>query len=164
MLAPPEKKNPAMDGNPGEVIANNNVSSAHSNSEAEVKTFTSKKLDWLTHVSADALIKSVEFEVAFVIAQHVNATTGKAYLSDEVIAEYVRADQRTLRRVRKALRDRRWISWTRTGTANAYSMLFTNIASIAEDIAQRRFERGERRKERLRDRTPVSGPEMGYRT
>jgi hypothetical protein len=146
MLAPPERRSPAADGNPGEAQSKTDrAKSSYSNSDTDVKSFTSRKLEWLTHVSAHALVKPLEFEVAFVVAQHINATTGKAYLSEDVIGEYIDADPRTLRRARKRLKELGWITWSRTGTANAYALLYGNIAGVADDIAQRRAGRLKRR-------------------
>lgn len=160
MLAPPEKRSPAADGDPGEAISNNSASPQYSNRETDVKSFTSRKLDWLFHMSADHSVPLLSFKIGFVIAQHVNAQTGIAYLSDDVIREYVDADERTIRRGRKVLRDV-WVSWTRTGTANAYKLLYGRIAALADEIARRRSERADRRD---RERTSVSYLENRDRT
>lgn len=164
MLAPPEKRSPAADGNPGEASSINNAEPTYNNRDPDVKTFTSQKLEWLMHVSADTFVKPLEFQIAFVTAQHVNAKTGIAYLSDEVIAEHVRVDARTLRRGRKNLKDIGWISWTRTGTACAYKLLFERIATVADEIVERRCNRIQRREERLSDRTSESAHEKVDRT
>jgi hypothetical protein len=160
MLAPPRNGNPAADGNPGEVFSNNSASPQYSNSETDVKSFTSRKLDWLFHMSADRSVPPLSFKIGFVIVQHVNAQTGIAYLSDDVIREYVDADERTIRRGRRVLRDV-WVSWTRTGTANAYKLLYGRIAAVADEIAQRRAERANRRNI---ERTPASDLENHDRT
>lgn len=140
-------------------------------SEETIQTFTGRKLDWLKCCAFDRRIQPWDFEVAFVISQHVNARTLSAMLSDEAIADEAGGSPRNVRRARERLRSAGWIKWRRTRTANIYEMLFEKIGGILDAITAVRDERRDRRNARrqilaaaLSDRTPVSTLDCSCRT
>jgi hypothetical protein len=88
--------------------------------KAKRRSFTGDKLDWMVALSADPRLDSRAFEVGFQIAQHVNAQTGLAILSDDTISDKTAIPRRWVARARSDLRTCGWIDWRRTKTANIY--------------------------------------------
>jgi hypothetical protein len=52
----------------------------------QLATFTSRKMNWLTALAADIRLKPVDKLIGFVILQHVNRSTLKAWPSQETIS------------------------------------------------------------------------------
>jgi hypothetical protein len=73
------------------------------------RSFTGDKLDWMTALSADPRLDARAFEVGFCIAQHVNAQSGRAILSDDTISDKTGIPKRWVLRARQSLRDAGWI-------------------------------------------------------
>jgi hypothetical protein len=113
------------------------------------KSFTSLKLDWINALMSDSKISSTAFRVGFCIIQHVNEHTGLAFVSDETISDKTATCNRQVREARNLLRDKGWLIWKRTRTANRYRLLANNLnAIIDEQIIKKelRIERRDRRK------------------
>jgi len=100
-------------------------------------SFTGQKLDWITAAAYDRRIKPSHFEIAFIIAQHINKGTGKAFPSEAWIAEAVGVSERTVKRAVKLLGEIRWLNIKRKRTydpktkmwktRNVYSLRFENV-------------------------------------
>ena len=128
------------------------------------KTATSRKLDWLNALLVDPFLKSYAFKVGFCIMQHVNAQTWKAMVSDETIADKTSLSRRHVRNGRELMRDRGWIKWRRTRTANIYTPLDTNLNSLTDLLTTRRDARDDRRKKTaLRNGKPSATLSQGDR-
>jgi hypothetical protein len=113
-------------------------------------TFTSRKLDWLNCAAYDRRLEASDIRVALVIAKFINAKTGIARVSDEVIADEAGGiSARNVRRSRQRLLDARWVTWKRTQKANIYALRFDNIESILDVITLSRDQRKERRAAQL---------------
>jgi hypothetical protein len=98
--------------------------------EVRQRSFTGDKLDWMTALMADTSIASDAKVVGFCIAQHINAETGLAILSDDTIADKTGISKREVLRARMDLRSASWINWKRTGSANVYWTLGDPIQAI----------------------------------
>ncbi|MGY4237306.1 hypothetical protein ACVIIW_006253 [Bradyrhizobium sp. USDA 4449] len=112
---------------------------------AQLRSFTGDKLDWLSALSGDPRLDARAFEVGFQIAQHVNAQTGVAILSDDTISDKTGIPKRWVLRVRNALRSAGWINWKRTKTANIYWTLGGQINQVTDRQIVLREMRQERR-------------------
>lgn len=121
------------------------------------RSFTGDKLDWMTALSADPRIDARGFEVGFQIAQHVNAQTGVAILSDETIVDKTGIPRRWVQRARAMLRDVGWINWKRTKTANIYWIKSDNINAVIDHQVMLREARADRRA-RAKARRQVTPP------
>ena len=139
------------------------------------KTATSRKLDWLGALAVDPAVKPYAFKTGFAIVQHVNARTGWAMVSDETLADETSMTTRHVRRGRDLLRQRGWIQWKRTKTANLYRPLSKLLNSALDLLTTRRDDRQERRGDvqhrwtprsylTNRKRTPRSYPERTPRS
>ena len=123
------------------------------------KTFTSRKLDWLDCLAHDPLISALAFEIGYCIMSHMNAKNGRAWVSDETLADKSGNSERTVRRARSQLRAAGWFTWKRTSTANVYTPLFQKMNSMLDSIISKRDERKERR-ERRRQTTNSHRPKL----
>lgn len=127
---------------------------------AKLRSFTGDKLDWLSALSADPRLDARAFQVGFQIAQHVNAQTGVAILSDETISDKTGIPRRWVQRARNALRSAGWIDWKRTKTANVYWTLGGQINQVVDRQIVLKELRQERR-QRART-TPQELPPVAY--
>ncbi|EKS28232.1 helix-turn-helix domain-containing protein [Afipia felis] len=128
-----------------------------SDRDPDRKSETRRRLTIVNHAVADHRVASTAFQVLSIIAKHVNGRTGKAYLSDEVILEYLPVEERTVRRARNLLRDLEWIEWTKEGAANVYKLLDKNVPMIAQQIKERKERRLlNRAQQKESDRTSVT--------
>jgi DNA-binding FadR family transcriptional regulator len=103
-------------------------------------SFTGAKLDWINAANYDRRLTPMAFKVAVAVANHVNATTGKAFPSQELIAERVGTVARVVRRSLKTLAATGWLRVQRTRrydaktkrwkTHNTYSMLHGNVLAM----------------------------------
>ncbi|WP_316195364.1 MULTISPECIES: hypothetical protein [unclassified Bradyrhizobium] len=112
--------------------------------EADQRTYTGAKLDWMTALSADPGLDARAFEVGFCIVQHVNARTGCAMLSDDTISDKTCIPKRWVLRARGSLRDAGWIDWRRTKSANIYWTLGDRINAVTDHqtiLKEKRTER-----------------------
>jgi hypothetical protein len=115
--------------------------------EANLASFTGRKLDWLKCLAFDRRLQPqpFDFKVAFVIAQHVNQRTGSAMLSDDTIAyEAGGGSERNALRARKRLRDAGWLTWHRTRTANVYRLSFDKVERTLDMMTAAREARREK--------------------
>jgi hypothetical protein len=100
------------------------------------KSFTSRKLDWLTCVRFDRRINDHAYRVAATIADHLNEKTGRTMLSDDVIAfETGSKWPRKAVRARKLLRESGWLKWRRTRSANIYEPDYSRVNAMLATIA-----------------------------
>jgi hypothetical protein len=112
------------------------------------RTFTSQRLDWEKCLRFDRRIPPFACEVGCAIASHASATNGKAYVSDETLADEVGFTERYVRRARVRLRETRWLKWRRTGDANVYTLLFDQVSGHLDMFITAREARKEQRKKR----------------
>lgn len=130
------------------------------------ETFTSRKLNWVRCVMHDPLVPPWAFEIAYCIISHVNASYGRAFVSDETLADESGISVRTVRRARSLLHAAGWLNWKRTSTANVYEPLFEKVNGMLDAILIKRDERQERRKQRrtrlpkLADHRPRDGTKL----
>jgi hypothetical protein len=119
-------------------------------SDAETKTFSSRKFDWINAVAANRALKSPQVHLAVVISRFVNEKTGAARVSDETLLAHLDWNRATLFRNRKALVDKRVLHAATPGKfkAHIYRMRFEFIDTVNEYLAIRREEREEARAER----------------
>jgi hypothetical protein len=122
--------------------------------DASNRSWTSQKLDWLRCVSFDRTVKSFDFEVAFCIIQHANASGRTWPLSDETIAEEIGSGSvRNVYNARIRLRANGWFRWRRTGIGNIYEIRFEKVNSVLDALIVMREARKQRQKKRrIRDR------------
>jgi hypothetical protein len=123
------------------------------------RSFTGEKLDWMTALSADPRLDARAFEVGFCIAQHVNAETGLAILSDDTISDKTGIPKRWVLRARKSLKDAGWIDWQRTKTANIYWTLGHRINAVTDHqiiLREKRAERQTKAKNACLETPPVA--------
>ncbi len=67
------------------------------------------RLDWIDVMALDALLSHVAVRVAIVIAYHLNKHTGKAFLTQELIAQILRISERTVFAAIKELEERHYV-------------------------------------------------------
>jgi hypothetical protein len=115
----------------------------------EVKSFTAKKLDWLSALSVDPRVPSYAFHVGFCIVQHANARTGIAMVADGTVGDKTGLSRRHVQRARDLLRAIGWIDWKRTRTASLYHFKTDNLNSALDLLTMRRDNRQERWTERV---------------
>ena len=106
------------------------------------QSFTSRKMDWLDAVSYDRRLLPIEKVVAWRVMQCANAKTGKAWPSQEWIAERVNTVERVVRRSLKKLSETGWLkiyrkrtydSKTKTWkTRNVYVPLYGNVQAMLD--------------------------------
>lgn len=112
----------------------------------QAKRFAGEKFNWLDCVARDKRLKPAAFKVAYVIMQHVKASSGVAWVSDETLSDICGISAPMVFRHRESLREAGWLKWERTQNANHYTPLYHQVnAGLDAMIVQR-----ERRKE-LRD-------------
>jgi hypothetical protein len=105
----------------------------------------------MTAAAYDRRLKPSDFRVAFVIAQHVNETTGKAYPTEELIADRIGTTTRTVRRSITLLQEHGWLTKkqkrtydakTKTWkTRNFYWLRFDNVQIVFDAITASRLGR-----------------------
>jgi hypothetical protein len=131
-----------------------NDSDSPSNTKRNV-SFTGAKMDWMTAAAYDRRLKPSDFRVAFVIAQHVNEKTGKAYPTEELIADRIGTSVRTVMRSVGLLQEHGWLRIKRKRTydpknktwktRNIYWLRFDNVQIVFDAITAskigRRFKR-----------------------
>jgi len=112
----------------------------------DAQSFTSKKLDWLKCCCFDRRLHAYDFNVAYAIAQHINAKTGTTMLSDETIADETGGSTtRRVRRSRARLQDAGWLTWRRTRSANVYRLNYDQIDPMLDLFIAMRDARRENR-------------------
>jgi hypothetical protein len=79
-------------------------------------SFTSAKLDWITATAYDKQLSPNAFRVGVIIAQHVNEKTGRAYPSEQLIADRAGISRHTVMRSVKLLQDTGWLRIKRKKT------------------------------------------------
>jgi Helix-turn-helix domain len=107
-------------------------------------SFTGAKMDWMTAAAYDPRLKASDFRVAFVIAQHINESTGKGYPSEKLIADRIGTHERTVMRAVKVLHETGWLKIRRSRsydpktktwkTRNAYWMRHENVQTVFDAI------------------------------
>lgn len=118
----------------------------------QVKTFTSRKMDWLNGVSIDPEMTPHDFQVAFCIAQCMSIERGIGVIADDTIAESTGTTRRHVLESRKRLRARGWLDWKNTRTANVYVLLGDLVEAMIDRRTDLRDRRAEARFERLPSR------------
>jgi hypothetical protein len=127
--------------------------------EADQRTFTSAKLDWMTALSADPRLDARAFEVGFCIAQHVNAESGRAIVSDDTISDKTGIPKRWVLRARVSLKEARWIDWQRTRSANIYWTLADSISAVTDHqiiLKEMRTERQSKARKARQETPPLA--------
>ena len=123
------------------------------------RTFTGDKLDWMTALSGDPRLDARAFEVGFCIAQHVNAQSGLAIVSDDTIGDKTGIPKRWVLRARQSLRDAGWIDWRRTKSANIYWTLGDRINAVTDHqiiLKEKRTERQSKARKARQETPPVA--------
>jgi primosomal protein N' len=115
------------------------------------QSFTSRKMDWMTAAAYDRRLKPSDFRIAFVIAQHINKKTGKAFPSREEIADKANTSVPTVKRTIKLLQETGWITVRRKRsydpkvkgwkTHNFYWLRFENVQTVFDLIKASRLKR-----------------------
>ena len=148
MHRPPEREMPAIgranSSKVGAVGEERPTCISDPAADADQRMFTGSKLDWMTALSADPFMDARAFEVGFCIAQHVNAQSGLAILSDNTIGDKTGIPKRWVLRARLTLREAGWINWRRTKTANVYWTLGDRINAVTDHQIILREKRTER--------------------
>jgi hypothetical protein len=121
------------------------------NSNQSNQSFTSRKMDWMTAAAYDRRLKPSDFRVAFVIAQHINKDTGKAFPSQAEIADRANTSVDTVQRTIKLLEDIRWLTIRRKRTydpktkswktRNFYWLRHENVQIAFDNIAASKLKR-----------------------
>ena len=91
-------------------------------------------MDWITCAAYDRRLKPVDFEVAFVVMQHVNEKSHECFPSEQTIADKCGLSPRHVRRSLKRLCATGWLKSRRTRDANRYTVLFTNVNPILDNM------------------------------
>jgi hypothetical protein len=109
------------------------------------RSFTSLKLDWITGSVYDKRLNAIAFRVGVIIAQHVNGKTGRAFPSEQLIAERTGTSRWTVIRAVKLLQETGWLRIRRKKTfdpktkahkiRNSYWLRHENVQSIFDAIA-----------------------------
>lgn len=121
----------------------------------EVKTFTSRKLEWMDGVSIDPDLAPHDFQVGFIIAQCISAEKGIGTIADATIAQRTGTRREHVAKSRKKLRERGWLDWTNTRTANIYRLKFDLVERMIDLRITYREQRDEARFARLPSRRDV---------
>lgn len=112
-------------------------SNTHNN---KPKTFTTRKLEWLTCMAAD--LRPWAFQIMFWLSTHINEKTETAYPSEETLADFSGSPIRTVRRALKQARDRGWLKCQRRPNAsNVYTPLFDRVPETLAQIKAKREKR-----------------------
>lgn len=111
----------------------------------DLASFASEKFNWMDCLIRDHSLHPSAFKTAYVILQHTNAESGKAWVSDETIAEITGQTRATVQRHREALKIAGWLTWQRTSTASLYEPRFDKVNAGLDAIAIEREQRKERR-------------------
>ena len=91
-------------------------------------------MDWITCAAYDRRLKPVDFEVAFVVMQHVNEKTCECFPSEQTIADKCGLSARHVRRSLKRLCATGWLKSRRSRDANRYTVMFTNVNPILDNM------------------------------
>jgi hypothetical protein len=102
-------------------------------------------LDWLTATSYDRRLKSSDFRIAFVIAQHINGKTGKGFPTREEIADRAATSVETVKRTIRLLQETGWLRIRRKRTydpntkgwktRNFYWLRYENVQTMFDAMA-----------------------------
>jgi hypothetical protein len=94
----------------------------------------------MTAAAYDRRLKPIDFRIPFVIAQHANEKTGKAYPSQETIADKSGSTVQTVKRAVKLLQQTGWLNIKRKRTydpkaktwktRNFYWLRFDNVQTM----------------------------------
>lgn len=120
-----------------------------------VKTFTSRKLEWMDGVSIDPDLAPHDFQVAFIIAQCISVEKGIGTIADATIAQRTGTRREHVAKSRKKLRKRGWLDWANTRTANIYRLKFDLVERMIDLRITYREQRDEARFARLPSRRGV---------
>jgi len=117
-------------------------------------SFTGAKLDWMTAAAYDRRLKPSDFRIAFTIAQHANEKTGKAFPSQETIADLTGTSLDTVQRAVKLLAETGWLKLRRSRgydpkkktweTRNIYWLRHDNVLMIFDAMADSKRKRRNR--------------------
>jgi hypothetical protein len=121
----------------------------------EVKTFTSRKLEWMDGVSIDPDLAPHDFQVGFIIAQCISIEKGIGTIADATIAQRTGTRREHVVKSRKKLRERGWLDWTYTRTTNIYWLKFGLVERMIDLRITYREQRDEARIARLPSRRGV---------
>jgi hypothetical protein len=99
----------------------------------------------MTAAAYDRRLKTINFRIPFVIAQHTNEKTGKAFPSRETIADLTGTSVPTVKRAVKLMQDTGWMKIRRKRTydpktktwktRNFYWLLFDNVQIMFDQTA-----------------------------
>jgi hypothetical protein len=108
-------------------------------------------MDWMTAAAYDRRLKPSDFRVAFVIAQHINGKTGKAFPSRDEIADKAATSVETVKRTIRLLQETGWLTIRRNRTydpktrgwktRNSYWLRYENVQTIFDTINASRLGR-----------------------
>ena len=118
----------------------------------QMRTFTSRKLDWINGISIDPEMTSHDLHVAFEIARCLSAQTGHAIIADDTIAKATKTTRGYVLKARKRLQARGWLDWRPTRTANLYFCKDGMVDAMIDLRTDLRNQRDEARFERLPSR------------
>jgi len=125
-------------------------------------------LDWMTAAAYDRRLKPSDFRIAFTIAQHANEKTGKAFPSQETIADLCGINVKTVKRAVKLLGQTGWLKIRKTRgydpknkkweTRNIYWLRHDNVLTVFDMMADSKRKRRNKKTTLSRDtRDPFTG-------
>jgi hypothetical protein len=134
--------------------------------ESDLKSFTSRKLDWLRAICCDPIrVSDKACRLATYIAFRLNQQSGMTWFSDETLADDVPTFKRTKAwRARSELIDAGYLRVARRNRveANQYYMVEDKVAPVLHGLAARAGKRKEdrikRRDEEFAEFMRINGP------
>jgi hypothetical protein len=102
------------------------------NFKTKQQVSVSEKLDWVDAMMADHGLDATATRVGHCLARILNRESGKAFVSDSTISDMTGISVRRVIVARNDLRAAGWITWSRTRTANVYSLLDGAMAAVVE--------------------------------
>ena len=138
------------------------------NQPASNQSFTGAKLDWMTAVAYDRRLQPMNFRIPFFIAQHANDKTGKAFPSQETIADLCGINVKSVKRAVKRLHETGWLKIRRSRgydpknkkweTRNIYWLRHNNVQTMFDLMADSKRGRRNKKTTLSRDtRDPFTG-------
>lgn len=111
----------------------------------QLRSFTSWKLDIINCIAIDPRLTASDVRLAIILLRHLNSISGQCNPGDEVLAQQMKSDKKTVYNCRVRLRKTGWLTWKRTQKTNWYAFHDTHVNTMLDYLLSMQEANRERR-------------------